>query len=267
MINQSIEANAYDPEATPVEKMPLEPVTTTTVPGGGYVDVRDQQLLEEGLSDERDVLDHYFGIPLLSDMFQRWLGLGRFESDLTTSEAATLLQGLVVSKIGKPLSYSVIKEDYLPAEKKKLIAYLKSRGKTLPELEQTFSHNVRLRNKIKSKKEYSDSKDDIPAVVKRKMKVAKKTYDGGKKARAVLAARLITYGVHHKEVGDMVDVVEKILNSKMVPEEYHKEISVPNSIAIERTLAHIYNLKSVKALPRTLKVSQFVLSKFPKPKP
>ena len=265
MINQSIETDAYDSEATPVEKVPLEAITTTTIPGGGYVNITHQMALEEGLSDERDVLDYYFGVPLISDFIQRWLGLGRFEADLTTDEVSKMLVGMIYNDKGtKLISAGTIKTEYLPKTKKDLMSWLRARSKTLPELEHTISQNVRLRNTIKSKKEYSDSKDDIPPIVKRKMKRAKTVYDGGKKGRAILAARLITHGIDHKKVGHYVEVVEKILNAKMVPEEYPKEVTLKDSNAIESTLASIYKLKGTKDLPRRLQVKNYVGAKHKK---
>ena len=195
---------------------------TNDIIASAFISKEDAILLDEGLTDETDMMQWLYENEQVIDIMKRWTGLGEFESTLTKKEAAAELfaTGLVKNpSTGEPYKASSIEVNILPKELIRIKEAFEDEAAVYPDFMATLKKDRNLRQKL------SRNRKILPAHPK-DAQVMKVTLDEVKKpaSRAKFAAKIKSLGVPLNRVGAVMQLADRILAGRSVPTSYAAQL-------------------------------------------
>lgn len=192
----------------------------------GFVNRLDALTFKEAIKEEAEAVEWLVGNDEFVDALTRMIGLGYDRPQISRKEAVRELHGKVVGENGKLLNVAAI-ESRLSNLYDRLVEGFQKKAEENPNFSHSLWASLELRSKMRRKRVEEDYKNTAPT-----MEAVRKIYDGGRNARSTIASKLIRYGASISDAPKMVQTVEKIIDGKVLPEDYHKIVKSPEEAKI-----------------------------------
>lgn len=190
------------------------------IPSGAFVNPLDSMIYHEILKDEADMMGWFAGNDDFADVLMRITGLGSGEATITQVEAAQELHGKIVDAGGNPISVSALQKRL----SRMVVGVAKSfhnEAEKDPDFAYTLKQSVQYRHKMNRKRDNMEAGAKDLTV----LRAVQDKYDGGRNAKADIAKKLIKNGSGVHGAAPLVEIVEKIVDGKLLPHDYRAKIA------------------------------------------